>query len=84
MQFDQVLRRQPLGVPRGTGGDSADDYDIRIDGPTGAGVRIKGNDPITRINIFSIDRVQAVEPYIAIHVPPGGEQRWRYTYEFTP
>lgn len=65
-------------------GDSADDYDIRIDGPTGAGVRIKGSDPITRINIFSIDRVQAVEPYIAIHVPPGGEQRWRYAYEFTP
>jgi hypothetical protein len=65
-------------------GDTADDYDIRIDGPTGAAVRIKGNAPITKINIFSVDRVQAVEPYIAIHVPPGNEQRWRYTYEFTP
>lgn len=65
-------------------GQEADDYEVRIDGPTGAGMRITGSDPITRINIFSVDRVQAVEPYIAIHVPPGGEQRWRYTYEFTP
>ena len=65
-------------------GDTADDYDIRIDGPTGAGMRIRGDAPITRINIFSVDRVQAVEPTIAIHVSPGDQQRWRYTYEFTP
>lgn len=65
-------------------GDAADDYDIRIDGPTGAGLRIRGSDPITRINIFSVTQVQAVEPTIAIHVPPGGEQRWQYTYDYTP
>jgi hypothetical protein len=62
---------------------SASDYDIDItDTATGAGVRIKGDQPITRINIFSIDRVQAVEPYVAIEVPPGGEKRWSYTYTY--
>lgn len=64
-------------------GASARDYDIDIaDTATGAGLRIEGDRPITRINIFSIDRVQAVEPTIAIAVPPGAEMRWRYTYTY--
>jgi hypothetical protein len=64
-------------------GASASDYDIGItDTATGAGVRMQGNQPITRINMFSIDRVQAVEPYVAIALPPGGEKRWSYTYTY--
>jgi len=64
-------------------GQNAADYDIDIaDTATGAGVRIQGDKPITRINVFSIDRVQAVEPYIALDVPPGGEMRWSYTYTY--
>ena len=65
-------------------GDSAADYDIAVTAPGGAGVHIRGDAPVTKINIFSVDRVQAVEPYIAIHVPPGDRQHWRYTYDFTP
>ena len=34
-------------------------------------------------NIFSIDRVQSVEPYIAIDLTPGSEKRWTYRYAFT-
>jgi hypothetical protein len=64
-------------------GATATDYDIDItDTATGAGVRMQGDRPITRINIFSIDRVQAVEPTIAIEVPPGAEMRWSYTYTY--
>jgi hypothetical protein len=65
-------------------GATAADYDIAItDTATGAGVRMQGDQPITRINIFSIDRVQAVEPTVAVEVPPGGEKRWSYTYTYT-
>ena len=35
------------------------------------------------LNIFSIDKVQSVEPYIAIDLGPGQEKRWRYIYTFT-
>ncbi len=63
-------------------GASADDYDIRIEDKSGAGVRIQGDQPITRINIFSIDTVQAVEPYIALELPPGTQKSWRYSYSF--
>ena len=64
-------------------GATAADYDIAIaDTATGAGLRMQGDQPITRINIFSIDRVQAVEPTIAIAVPPGAQMRWSYTYTY--
>jgi hypothetical protein len=63
-------------------GATADDYDIHITDTRGAGVTIKGNAPLARLNLFSIDRVQAVEPYIAIDVAPGGEKLWTYTYTY--
>lgn len=64
-------------------GKDAKDYDFRVeDSASGAGVRVQGDQPITRLNIFSIDKVQAVEPYIAIDLAPGAEKRWRYSYAF--
>ena len=62
-------------------GPTAKDYDFTISG-AGASVRVQGDQPITRMNIFSIDRVQSVEPYIAIDLAPGAEKRWTYTYTY--
>lgn len=65
-------------------GGGAEDYDFRVtDLNTGAGVHVVGDQPLTRINIFSIDKVQAVEPYIAIDLKPDQEKRWTYRYTFT-
>ena len=65
-------------------GATAQDYDFRVtDTMTGAGVHVVGDQPITRLNIFSIDKVQSVEPYIAIDLEPGQEKRWSYRYTFT-
>ena len=62
-------------------GGTAADYNIQIiDTKNGAGVTIAGNQPLTKVNIFSIDKVQSVEPYIAIELAPGAEKRWTYTY----
>ncbi len=64
-------------------GNTAKDYDFRIlDTKTGAAVRVQGDQPLTRVNIFSIDRVQSVEPYIAIELAPGAEKSWSYTYTY--
>ena len=42
-------------------GPTAADYDLSIeDTVKGGGVRVQGDQPITRLNIFSIDRVQSV------------------------
>lgn len=65
-------------------GAEAKDYDFRVeDTASGSGVRVQGDHPITQLNVFSIDKVQAVEPYIAIDLAPGEEKRWRYTYSFS-
>ena len=64
-------------------GDDAKDYDFRVeDTVSGAGVRVQGDQPVTRVNIFSIDKVQSVEPYIAIDLGLGEEKRWTYRYSF--
>jgi hypothetical protein len=64
-------------------GNDAKDYDFRVEETaSGTGVRVQADQPTTRINIFSIDKVQSVEPYIAIDLAPGEEKRWRYTYSF--
>jgi hypothetical protein len=64
-------------------GKSAADYDFTIaDTINGGGVRVQGDQPITRLNIFSLDRVQSVEPYIAVDVQPGAEKRWTYAYTY--
>jgi hypothetical protein len=65
-------------------GDTAKDYDFTVeDTAGGAKVRVQADQPTTRINIFSIDKVQSVEPYIAIDLAPSEEKRWRYNYIFS-
>ena len=68
----------------GFGAGGAQDYDFRVtDTATGAGVRVQGDQPLTQVNTFSIDKVQAVEPYIAVDIEPGQEKRWTYRYTYT-
>jgi len=62
--------------------NTAADYDFTIAGG-GASVHVQGDHPVTRLNIFSVDRVQSVEPYIAIDLATGAEKRWSYTYSFS-
>ena len=62
-------------------GKTAADYDFTVAGG-GASVRVQGDNPVTRLNIFSVDRVQSVEPYTAIDLAPGAEKRWAYTYTY--
>ncbi len=60
-------------------------YDVTVaHAKTGAGFRVTSDAPITRFNLWSIRTVMAVEPYNAVNVAPGAEQRWNYNYTFTP
>jgi hypothetical protein len=64
-------------------GPSADDYDFRVENTkAGAGVRIRGDRPITNIALWSIRTVMAVEPYIAMQIPPQADFTWTYTYDY--
>ena len=64
-------------------GSNANDYDFTVtDTATGFGQRIRGDQPIARINMWSIDTTYSLEPYIAISLKPGETKHWTYTYDF--
>jgi hypothetical protein len=76
--------RERVSFPITGFGTDAKDYDFTVtDTASGASVHVMGDQPLTKINIFSIDKVQAVEPYIAIDLAPGAEKRWSYRYTYT-
>ena len=63
--------------------DSPKDNEIRIENRrVGAGMLIRGNRPLSDMNLWSIRSVLAVEPFIAMTIDPGSEFTWDVTYEY--
>ena len=59
------------------------DYDFTVtNSKTGFGQRIRADQPIAKINMWSISTTYSLEPYIAISLKPGESKRWTYTYDF--
>jgi len=64
-------------------GGSASDYDFKVTNTkTGFGQRIRADQPLSRINFWSIRTNVSWEPYIAISLKPGETKRWTYTYDY--
>jgi hypothetical protein len=64
-------------------GATPEDYDLRVENRrAGAGVRIRGDRPLTNIALWSIRTVMAVEPYISMDIAPGADFSWTLTYDY--
>jgi len=64
-------------------GDKVSDYDFTVTNTkTGFGQRIRADQPIVKINMWSISPTYSLEPYIAIALKPGESKSWTYTYDF--
>ena len=64
-------------------GATAKDYDFRIEHRrSGAGVRITGDRPLSKLLFWSAALTVCPEPYIDASVEPGKESSWRITYQF--
>lgn len=64
-------------------GTSAGDYDFRLENRTsGAGVRITGDRPLSKLIFWSAEKTVCPEPYIDLNIAPGGRAEWTITYEF--
>lgn len=64
-------------------GAKASDYDFKVvNTATGFGQRIRADQPLARINFWSIRTIFSWEPYIAISLKPGETKRWTYTYDY--
>ncbi|MBV9549518.1 MAG: hypothetical protein JO256_07580 [Alphaproteobacteria bacterium] len=63
--------------------DKVSDYDFTVrNTATGFGQRIRADQPLARINFWSIRTNVSWEPYIAINLKPGQTKRWTYTYDY--
>jgi len=64
-------------------GKTAADYNITIENrKVGAGMKIIGNRPLSKVNLWSIRSVVAVEPFIDMSIEPGKAFTWRYDYTY--
>ena len=64
-------------------GAAAADYDFRIENRnTGAGVRVTGDHPISKLLLWAARTTVCPEPYIDLSIEPGKESSWRIAYEF--
>ncbi|WP_031497979.1 hypothetical protein [Bryobacter aggregatus] len=64
-------------------GEEAKDYDFRIENhKTRAGVRVRGDQPLSKLVFWSIPTVLSPEPYIKIDVAPGKTFHWQIRYDF--
>lgn len=82
-----IVYRQPVpekqsifGILTGYG-PSPSDYDIRVENQT-AGVRFRGDRPISKIVYWSIPTTLCPEVYIDLMIPPGQETHWSIDYDF--
>jgi hypothetical protein len=62
-------------------GTTSQDYDIRIENThLGAGMRITGDRPLEREELWSIRSILAMEPFIQLSAAPGATIHWSYSY----
>jgi hypothetical protein len=82
--YSKVLRNEEVMETLLEGfGDSPKDNEIRVENRrVGAGVRITGDRPLTKLNLWSIRTVLAVEPFITMRIEPGNEFSWKTSYEY--
>lgn len=64
-------------------GSKAADYRFTIENKkAGAGLRITGDRPLSKLVLWSIRSVLSLEPFIAMTIEPGEAFTWRYTYSY--
>lgn len=64
-------------------GTTAADYRFTIENrKAGAGVEMIGDRPMSRLALWSIRTVLALEPFLELNIEPGAEYTWEYTYRY--
>lgn len=85
----RILYRRPLEgkevftVHMGGLSSTARDYDIRVENSRlGAGVRITGDHPLEKEELWSIRSTLAMEPFVHLTASPGQTVRWSHSYTY--
>jgi hypothetical protein len=51
--------------------------------PSGVSVRVTGDKPLKKVNVWGIGSTICPEPYVALDIAPGKRAVWSWTYEFS-
>jgi hypothetical protein len=79
----QIEGRETVSAGFSGFGKTAADYEITIENrKAGAGMKISGNRPLSKENLWSIRSVLAMEPFIYMSIEPGKTFTWRYDYTY--
>lgn len=79
----QLEGRDTFTIHIGGFGATAKDYDIRIENSRlGAGMRITGDQPLEKEELWSIRSILAMEPFVRLSVAPGKTIHWSYSYVY--
>jgi hypothetical protein len=63
--------------------NSLKDFDIKIENlKTGAGAKIKGDQPLLKLVLWASSTTLCPETYVNIRIEPGKEFRWKFLYEY--
>ncbi len=63
--------------------NNPEDLDVRIENrATGAGVRITGDRPLSKLIFWACPTTPCPETYVDIKIEPGQEFTWKFIYEF--
>ena len=84
-----IVYRRPLkpaevvALPITGYGAQAVSYDFRLMDAHGTGVTIKGDRPLSRLQLWSIRPVVAIEPYVSLVIDRGQTVRWSFAYHYS-
>lgn len=63
--------------------ETSADYEFAIENhKAGVGMKVTGNRPLSKANLWSIRSVLAMEPFIDISIEPGKTFTWKYEYTY--
>lgn len=81
--FKTLANKDLVSTPILGFSDSPKENEIRIENHrVCAGVLIRGNRPLSYVNLWSIRTVLSVEPFVAMTIEPGGEFTWDVHYQY--
>lgn len=83
LHFTRELARGEHVFAEFTGFDARTPYDIRLEqAASGVGVRMRADQPLTKLVFWSASTTACPEPYIDASADPGETRTWTLTYEF--
>jgi hypothetical protein len=75
--------RESIAVAiRGYGPEAADNRIVMTSANKQAAVTVTGDKPLEKLELWSVQRVAAIEPFIRLDAAAGKTVQWRYVYDY--